>query len=107
MAWIERRAGGYLVRWRDGKERKSRHCATRREALSLKNVIETGSPESPSLGAYARSVLNGWNDLGETTRYRYAGMLSRHLGPAGLVPLTAVTEDDLRALFDGLLRAGL
>jgi integrase len=106
MAWVEERNGRYSVRWRDGQGRKrQRLFKDKVQAYLFAQVVPARrparqTPASLTLGEYLLDTLATAEDLRESTRYHYLGMVRRHFLPVlGSVPLADVGATELRAFF--------
>jgi hypothetical protein len=106
MAWVEERNGRYWVRWRDGQGRKrQRLFKDKVQACLFAEVLPARgparhTPASLTLGEYLLDTLATAEDLRESTRYHYLGMVRRHFLPVlGSLPLADVEATELRAFF--------
>lgn len=116
MAWVERRTGGFVVRWREGEKKHHRWSSTEKEALELKARIERGLLHGPrdsrghrryvEFEDYSARVLQLIDS--EQTRYHYACANRVHLVPrlAGR-SISEVTSDELRSVLAALRDSGL
>jgi integrase len=106
MAWVEERSGRCLVRWRDGQGRKRQRLFRDKVQASLfagglpARRPARHSPASLTLGEYLLDTLTAADDLRESTRYHYLGMVRRHFVPVlGSLSLADVGPMELRAFF--------
>jgi integrase len=112
MAWVEKRPTGYLVRWRNAEGRKLQaFFVDEYDALEFMHRKSAAphrrSRRLTSLEAYADETLKAAEDLRESTRYHYLGMMRKHIGPAiGHLALAEVKGPELRSFFVGMREAG-
>jgi integrase len=113
MASIHKRNKGWTVRWRQGKNNRSRTFKTKDEARRWQGMVERSEiaaphpSQVPTLIEYADRWLDRRPDLAETTRTQYRRWLDFHIHPElGHRPVSELTPQVMLGWQDQRLADG-